>query len=245
MDRSRAVAELLQRSSNERQVRGSQWSPAEVGAHLVSVPRRYLRMMKEPEPFPDSLSAVNEVEIRAVECDDVNQLAGMLMSDVEALLRQLGDDASASVPFFGMEHTTEGVGAVMLAELLLHGFDLARTVDQPWRISRDDAITALGGLLPSIGYSVDPDVAARATGTYHLRIRHGHDWTIRVQDGAATIAKGQPRRADLHVSADPVTFLLLGYGRSSRWPALLTGRMLAWGRRPLLAARFSNLFKET
>lgn len=243
--RARGVADLLRHSSHEQEVQGSDWTAAEVGAHLVSVPRRYMRMMQHPEPFPDSLSALNEAEIHAVGSDDLHELAEMLIADVEELLRCLGLDGAASVPFFSMQHTAEGVGAVMLGELLLHGLDLAHTLDRPWDISRDEASTVLGGLLPSIGYSVDPDVAERAPGTYHLRIRDGHDWTIHVEDRAASVDKGPPSRADLHVSADPLAFLLVGYGRTNRWRPLLTGKMIAWGRRPHLAAHFSKMFKET
>lgn len=243
--RARAIADLLAHSDQDQEVHGSDWTAAEVGAHLVSVPRRYIRMMEHPEPFPANLSAVNEAEIRAVGSDDLRDLGEMLVADVEELLRRLGHDGSAPVRFFSMQHTAEGIGAVMLGELLLHGLDLARTVDRPWDISRDEAITVLGGLLPSVGYSVDPSVAEKAPGTYHLRIRDGQDWTISVEDRAASVDKGRPTRADLHVSADPLAFLLVGYGRANRWRPLLTGKMVAWGRRPHLAAHFSKMFKET
>ncbi len=185
--RARDVADLLRSTGQEQGVRGSDWTAAEVGAHLVSVPRRYMRMMERPEPFPDSLSAMNDAEIRAVGSEDLHELADMLVADVEDLLRHLGTDGSAPVPFFSMQHTAQGLAAVMLGELLLHGLDLARTLDRPWDISRDDAITVLAGLLPSVGYTVDPDVAQKAPGTYHLRIRGGHDWTIRVEDRAASV----------------------------------------------------------
>lgn len=245
VDRSRAVGDLLRMSSAGQDVPGSDWSPPEVGAHLVSVARRYMRMMERPEPFPQSLSAMNESEIRAVGCQDLDQLADMLVADVDELVAHLGDDGARPVPFFGMRHTAEAVGAVMLGELLLHGLDLARALRRRWVIGRDEAIAVLDGLLPAIGYSVDPDVARKATGTYHLRIRHGHDWTIDVRGGAATVDKGRSGLADLHISADPRAFLLVGYGRASRWRSVLTGRMLAWGRHPLLAAHVSQLFRET
>jgi SCP-2 sterol transfer family len=245
VERSRAVAGLLRVSHAGEEVPGSDWSPPEIGAHVVSLSRRYMRMMESPEPFPESLSALDEAEIRAVRCSDVDELADMLVSAVDDLVGYLGDDGSRPVPFFGMKHTAEAVGALMLGELLLHGFDLARALRRPWVIGRDEAIAVLGGLLPAVGYSADPDVAQRAVGTYHLRIRHGHDWTIEVRDGAATVQKGRPERADLHISADPLAFLLVGYGRASRWRAVLTGRIVGWGRHPLRAARFSKLFRET
>jgi hypothetical protein len=97
-----------------------------------------------------------------------------------------------------------------------------------------------------VGYSVDPEVAVKATGTYHLRLRGGDDWAIEVRDARAEIQRRRPpSRADLRVSAEPVAFLLVGYGRMSRWRALLSVRMVAWGRKPWLAVPFSKLFAET
>jgi hypothetical protein len=46
------------------------------------------------------------------------------------------------------------------------------------------------------------------------------------------------------VSADPVTYLLVGYGRRSPWPAIARGGILAWGRMPWLALRFASLFAQ-
>lgn len=93
-------------------------------------------MMELPEPFPESLSAVNEAEIVGVGCDDMDQFAEMLVSDVNGLVRHLGADGSRIVPFFGKRLAAEDVGAVMLGELLLHGLDLARTLNRPWEIAR-------------------------------------------------------------------------------------------------------------
>jgi hypothetical protein len=47
---------------------------------------------------------------------------------------------------------------------------------------------------------------------------------------------------DCVISADPVTFLLVAYGRMPLSRALLHGGILAWGRRPWLGLHFKNLF---
>lgn len=66
-----------------------------------------------------------------------------------------------------------------------------------------------------------------------------------VRDGTASVERRRPDRADLHLSVDPVSFLLTSYGAPPRWRALLPGGALAWGRRPWLAGPFSRLFTET
>ena len=240
------VADLLRAfPSGSLPVPGLKWSVGELGAHLVSVPRRYGRMLETPEPLPESLSAVNDDEIRAVGSTDPQQLAESLVSEVAELVRVLGDDGDRAVPFFGMRHTVQGMGGVMLGELLLHGLDLAGPLRRPWPIRRDQAIAVTRGLLPSVGYSIDRKVAAKATGTYHVYLRGGDDWIIEVRDARVDIERRRPTRADLHVSAEPVAFLLVGYGRMSHWRALMLARMIAWGRKPWLTVPFAKLFAET
>ena len=70
----------------------------------------------------------------------------------------------------------------------------------------------------------------------------GPRYVIKVADGTAEVrAAGGP--VDCVISGDPVTFLLVGYGRMPLGPrALMRGGMLARGRRPWLGLRFKNLF---
>ena len=69
----------------------------------------------------------------------------------------------------------------------------------------------------------------------------GPRYVIRVADGTAEVRTvGGP--VDCVISADPVTYLLVVYGRMPLGRALLRGGMLAWGRRPWLGLRFKDLF---
>ena len=61
-----------------------------------------------------------------------------------------------------------------------------------------------------------------------------------IADGTATVAAAG-ERADCVITADPVVFLLLGYGRITQWPQIIRGRLRAGGRKPWLAMRFSSL----
>jgi hypothetical protein len=64
---------------------------------------------------------------------------------------------------------------------------------------------------------------------------------VAIDDGTADVrAVGGP--VDCVISADPVTYLLVVYGRMSLRRALIGGGMLAWGRRPWLGMRFKNMF---
>jgi uncharacterized protein (TIGR03083 family) len=221
------------------------WSAAELGAHLVSLPRRYRRMVAAPQPLPASIAADNQREIDLVPQRDPAMLADLLAAEVAALLDALGDDGERPVWYFTVEHTAAGLGGIMLTELLMHGWDLADARGRPWPITRTQAVACLRGILPAIVLLADPDVAPKATGTYHVHLRGGDDWTVRVRDGAVSVERARPHRADLHLSADPVVFLRNAYGLTSNARAVLSGGVIAWGRRPWLAARFGRLFAET
>ena len=46
---------------------------------------------------------------------------------------------------------------------------------------------------------------------------------------------------DCHISADPVAFLIVAYGRGSQWPPVLGGKITAWGRKPWRAFGLTRL----
>lgn len=224
---------------------GLEWDVGELGAHVVSVPTRYRRMMATPEPFPVSLSAMNEAEIAAVSTREPEELADLLSEEVAALLDDLGDHGDRVVPFFGMEHTVAGLAGVLLGELLLHGMDLAGLQGERVTMTHADALAFARGIVPAVVHSVDAQQVARTRGTFHLHLRPDDDWTFVVGDGTVAVTPGRPRRADVRISADPVAFVLTGYGRANPAVAAATGRIVAYGRKPWLAGRFSKLFAET
>jgi len=70
------------------------------------------------------------------------------------------------------------------------------------------------------------DINLRGGGRQHLVLDAG---ALRVED--ADTANADPP-VDAHVAADPAALLLVLLGREKVWRPLLTGKLLAWGRRP-------------
>jgi hypothetical protein len=92
------------------------------------------------------------------------------------------------------------------------------------------------------GRWVDRDRARGQAAAYALRLRGQgtHRWAF--HDGRL---EGRRRRpADVWISADPATILLVFYKRQSQWPAIARGRLLAWGRRPWLALTLAGRFHQ-
>ena len=63
-------------------------------------------------------------------------------------------------------------------------------------------------------------------------------------NGAATVARGKPPKADLHTRADPVTLLLSSLGRISPIKASMTGKIFAYGTKPWIGVKSLKLFRQ-
>jgi hypothetical protein len=143
----------------------------------------------------------------------------------------------------GRTRAPDCLTALALSELTVHGHDIATGMGVPWPISAEHAKLILGTVCPNMSpLVVRPEAARGAALTYEVRLRgNSPRYVIRVADGTAEVrAAGGP--VDCVISADPVTFLLVVYGRMPLGRALLRGGILAWGRRPWLGLRFKDLF---
>jgi hypothetical protein len=117
---------------------------------------------------------------------------------------------------------------ILLGEYLIHGLDLARSVPRPWPINPGYArlvIAAATALLPRY---IDPEAARGITVAYDIRIRGGPRFGLQLTHGAATVVSGPVGSVDCHISADPVAFLIVAYGRGSLWTPIIRGKLTSW-----------------
>lgn len=134
--------------------------------------------------------------------------------------------------------------AVLLGEALIHGYDVARACNAPWPIDAAHARVVFKGLLPVLPFFVDSAAAAGVHATFDIRLRGGEDARVRFAfaRGALQISAPHHGPVDCHISADPTAFVLVLYRRLGPLPPALTGKIVAWGRKPWLALRLMRLF---
>jgi hypothetical protein len=198
--------------------------------------------------FPTRLAAINAATIAMVDHTDAGRLAELITAGAQRFLELVAaadPQMECETPWLGpgRTRTPDCLTALALSELTVHGHDIATGTGQRWPISAEDAKLIVGTVCPEMSpLTVRPEAARGAPVAYEVRLRgNGPRYVIRVADGTAEVqAAGGP--VDCVISADPVTFLLVAYGRMPLGRALLRGGMLAWGRRPWLGLRFKDLF---
>lgn len=138
----------------------------------------------------------------------------------------------------------------LLNETVVHGYDLARTGDVAWTIEPESARMVLQGfLIPASAQlgprvMVDQDQAAGVRVSYEIRIRGGNRYRFDFNDGTLTIEEASTCKAHCYISADPVAFLLVAWGRETQHKAIMRGKLLAWGPKPWMALKLRGLLRN-
>ena len=249
-------AELWRRTPDgHARVPGLTWTAAETAAHVVGDLREHTAALTGDAPAaelgtrdgsPSRRSAVvNAQHLAAVTERVMGRLADTLEEHAQHYLTAAAgaEDTADAVTPNGLAMTPPIITSLLLGEQLLHGLDIARAAGQPWPISASDALLVVPGVLAMAPRYLRASVSDSLEVSYELRIRGGGRYRFAVRNGAADItAAGE--KADCVITADPVAFLQLGYGRIPQWRPIIGAKMLASGRKPWLAAKFATLLSS-
>ena len=252
-------AELLRSLPDTRAaIPGSRWTVGDAAAHVVMDLRtealvaagEAVSWAQDATPAPGTPREVGELNARAVTAEAERHppaLASLLVTavgDFLAASAELPPDYPMTSPYFqdGMALDLAGVTSIDLAEVLLHGYDIAKATGRPWPVAAEDARLALRAALRLAPAYANPETARGRPGGYDLRVRGGPRVVIRFAEGRAWLEEPGGAPVDCHIVAAPVALLLVLYGRIPQWRPIATGQLLTWGHRPWRALGFKRLF---
>jgi uncharacterized protein (TIGR03083 family) len=227
---------------------GSDWTVGDAAAHVALGTEAYLGYAHgRTEPWVDvsdiaggSLARSNAERLDLEPVREPAVLAARVRAAATELLAATeGRSGDEAVTWNGLTVTLSAMLGLGLGEYRLHGWDVAKALGRPWPIRPDDARLVLASALPLLPLLVDPAATANAHASYDLRVRGGAQVGVVIRDGKLTVG-ADDGSVDCHVSAEPVSLLLVSYGRRSQWIPVLTGKLLAWGRKPWLGLRLTS-----
>ena len=236
-------------------VPGLSWTVAEAAAHLVSDAdhykgfitgerdaHRYLALAPNAHTPAERTVVGNAQLLKEFTERDLSRLTDQLIPAIESFIAAGGqrNPEERILTETGLSMTVPMMTAALLGEQLVHGLDIARAVKAGWPISPSDALFVIAGIMALVPEYVDRQRTAGLHLVYELRFRRGPRYRLEIDDGAATVGLAG-RRVDCWISADPVSFLLVGFGRIGQWGPTLRGKIIAGGRKPWLGLKFGSL----
>ena len=243
----------------DRPVPRSEWTVGQVAAHLLVGLRGFTAAAQDPigpewrAHIPDTplyserVAAITASTLRDEPRRDAPTLERMLREGIETFLaatEKQPADKRLPAPWYADDFTLPLFQAtcLLLGEQVLHGYDIAAALDQPWPIDGADACLIFQAVTTMMPMAVNPEAARGATVSCDIRLRHGPRAVLSVNNGSARVEPWASQQVDCHLWADPTAFMLLGYGRINQWTAIARGQLLAWGRKPWLALRLRSFF---
>lgn len=228
------------------------WTLTDAFGHVAADVVRYRELARGAGDWPSDvadLPAFNAEQIRTLPTRDLHELSDRLDAATEALVATIigFEGTPPMMRFDGDQRIRADVAmGTLLGELVVHGHDIARELRVPWPIERRLVPLIMDGLHQVMPGWVDPVAAAGHTAVYRMVLRGVGCHLYAFCDGrlAISAADGYRGRVDVHISAEPACAVLSAYGRVGRWQPALTGRMVAWGRRPWLAVGLPGRFRS-
>lgn len=241
-------ADVLAESRGDTPVPHLDWTVAELGAHVLSGARGYTRAVREGVPgWADARDGVsgNRVLIEQTPEQEPAEIAAAIPEAVSELHEVIQRHRGRIAAWGQIQLDPVVLMAMHTGDVSVHGWDLARALRSRWRIDQAHAAMAVEAMFDVIPHFVDEVTAAGFSATYGITVRHAGTWTASFDNGTLRVDRGSPQKADCRLNNDPVAFLLIAFKRVPLWRPALTGRALAYGRRPWLRFKFPNLVAST
>lgn len=243
-------------------VPGLAWTVGQLTAHLCTVYQSFAATMRGEfaatalddviapgRTLPESVAAANAFAVSLIEYKGPAEAADALVAAAAELIEALGKKpdplVSCPAPWYGSGRTrTVGtLASLAVSETLVHGYDLARAVRRRALPNVDAAAlvapTVMSEMLPLL---LDAERADGFRASFEIRVRGGAAFVLHISDGQVRTAPVDGQEVDCVVSMNACSALMIGYARQSVGHAVLTGRTLAFGRKPWLGLQMRGLF---
>jgi hypothetical protein len=240
----------------QAKVPGSEWTFGETAAHIALGQTLFTELTRgSPSPFGDGttplaaivdeFASVNSQLLAQFPERDGVRLADLINKATRSFCQEIsGFPAAANVDchFGSLDACT--FASYSMFHLMLHGYPLARALSRPFPISREHALLMLPFLTAVMPFVATPNTIGRLRGCcLDIQVRSGPRFSVHFGDGGIRVEKGRPKRADCHLSADPVALLLVGTRTIGQWGPIAQGKLVAWGRKPWVALQFAGAFR--
>lgn len=241
---------LIRSADPQARPPGSDWNVQEVTAHVLTAAHRY-REVAQGRTFqvaatPRDLDAINATELRAA-LAPIPQMAQELLElapVMDDFFDRVHDDPLA-FPFHGGIRVS-GISAQTnwLAELLLHGEDIARATRQSWDLAERDLLLVLSGVMAMAPAYVRRDLPPGTELMIALGIPGARPWVMHIHDGVAEARERRPEdRPDAVLRVPASTFTKLLYQRLGPVQAVRHGLLVVGGRRPWRSLQMQSMFE--
>jgi hypothetical protein len=242
------LVHLLRTASDPDGAAVGEWSVADLAVHLTDIFENYPRYLRGEGPLfsdPLDITAHNAERVAAGKGRAVSEAAeriAIAAAELDAMLEH--ENPHRSVTWHGGAQLDLGAFlSIVGSEALVHGYDLALAQGRSAKPTAADASVILANLTALLPHYLNREAAAGFDAVYDLRTRAGDRRIMIFRDGLLQVTT-RPRRADCIIWTDAYTFLLVGYGRVGQVKAALTGKMMAWGRKPWLALKLPDLISS-
>jgi Mycothiol maleylpyruvate isomerase N-terminal domain len=243
---TKRFAALLRSSPDPAmRIRHSDWTVADVAAHVLSFAEAYegyLQDDSDPVVRVHDLNIDNARNLARLDERDIGILTDRLARASAAFLAASdGLDATHPMRWHDVAATVGTVYGIYLGELLIHGDDVARTLRRSWPITRTEGAIVFEAIAQAAPWFVDARGAVRDA-AFEVNARKGPTFSFRFASASLTVEAGRATRPDCRIWGDAVALVLVLYKRRSQWTQIARGRLIAGGRRPWLALSFVDRF---
>ncbi|MPZ68438.1 MAG: hypothetical protein GEU71_02800 [Actinobacteria bacterium] len=237
----------LLRDADPSRIAVGRWTTGELATHVSLIFMMYPGLVRGgASPVKDHLAMADYWD--AALAEDTLRDPSEAADRIELVLKEFTAEVNAEnwerpVTWHGGKQIpVYSLASVLVSECLLHGRDLAQVEGKPWSIDRGDANLIFDGHIPILTHFVNREAIAGMDACYEVRLRGGSTAYFQIADGDLEILETPTRTVDCRISADPVSYLLVGYGRVGQWRPVLTGKIVAFGRKPWLGFKLASLF---